>query len=121
MLRVAPRKGGRLPLLTYFSLFLFLTLLTSHLLLLTTDPSMTPLGDGFWFISAVLLTTCTDYCVSYFSYVTTDLGDSLLFFPLHPDGTADHDAVHGGCAVRGADDVKWIAQQWFTRSGEADG
>ena len=53
---------------------------------------------------------------------TTDLGDSLLFFPLHPDGSADHDAVHGGCAVRGPDDVKWIAQQWFTRSsGEAAG
>ena len=45
----------------------------------------------------------------------------MLFFPLHPDGTADHDTVHGGCAVRGPDDVKWIAQQWFTRSGEADG
>ena len=43
-------------------------------------------------------------------------GDGLLFFPLHPDGTADHDAVHGGCAVRGDDDVKWIAQQWFTHS-----
>ena len=55
MLRVAPRKGDRLPLLTYFSLFLLLTLLTSHLLLLTTDPSMTPLGDGFWFISAYYL------------------------------------------------------------------
>ena len=46
----------------------------------------------------------------------------MLFFPLHPDGSADHDAVHGGCAVRGPDDVKWIAQQWFTRSsGEAAG
>ena len=67
----------------------------------------------------LLLAAC--HFVSYFSYVTTDLGDSLLFFPLHPDGTADHDAVHGGCAVRGPDDVKWIAQQWFTRSGEADG
>jgi len=59
----------------------------------------------------------TYHVVFYFSNFTTDLGDSLLFFPLHPDGTADHDAVHGGCAVRGADDVKWIAQQWFTRSG----
>jgi len=41
-------------------------------------------------------------------------GDGLLFFPLRPDGTLDHDAVHGGCAVRGG--VKWIAQQWFTLS-----
>ena len=47
-------------------------------------------------------------------------GDGLLFFPLHPDGTADHDAVHGGCAVRGRDDVKWIAQQWFTYSNEVE-
>ena len=79
------------------------------------------------FFSVVLLATlglATYHCVAYLSHSTTDLGDSLLFFPLRPDGTADHDAVHGGCAVRGPDDVKWIAQQWFTRrggGGEADG
>ena len=39
VLRVAPRKGARLPLIAYFSLLLLLTLLTlltSHLVLLTT-------------------------------------------------------------------------------------
>ena len=68
-----------------------------------------------------LLLALTTVFLTSRTFFTTDLGDSLLFFPLHPDGTADHDAVHGGCAVRGADDVKWIAQQWFTRSGEAEG
>jgi len=46
--------------------------------------------------------------------VVPQKGDGLLFFPLHPDGTLDHDTVHGGCAVHGPQGVKWIAQQWFS-------
>ena len=47
--------------------------------------------------------------------VTPRKGDALLFFPLLPDGKADHDAVHNGCKVHGVDTrPKWIAQQWFT-------
>jgi prolyl 4-hydroxylase len=45
-------------------------------------------------------------------------GDGLLFFPF-VDGAPDHDAVHGGCAVRRG--VKWVAQLWFTLGLDAGG
>ena len=45
-------------------------------------------------------------------------GDGLLFFPF-VDGSPDHDAVHGGCAVRRG--VKWVAQLWFTLGIDAGG
>ena len=57
--------------------------------------------------------------------VTPRKGDGLLFFPLLADGTIDHDAVHGGCQVRGArmgagprslGNSKWVVNQWFVLS-----
>ena len=48
-------------------------------------------------------------------------GDGLLFFPLLPDGSIDHDAVHGGCQVAprvGRAGMKWVVNQWFVLSHE---
>ncbi len=43
--------------------------------------------------------------------VTPRAGDALLFWNVHPDGTLDKHALHGGCAVRAG--VKWTATKWI--------
>ena len=39
-------------------------------------------------------------------------GDALLFFSMHPNGTFDKHALHGGCPV-GSGDTKWVATKWI--------
>jgi len=39
-------------------------------------------------------------------------GDALLFFSMHPNGTFDKHALHGGCPV-GTADTKWVATKWI--------
>ncbi len=38
-------------------------------------------------------------------------GDALLFYSAHPNGSADSQALHGGCPVRGGE--KWVATLWM--------
>ena len=39
-------------------------------------------------------------------------GDALLFYSMHPNGTFDKHALHGGCPV-GDGQVKWVATKWI--------
>jgi prolyl 4-hydroxylase len=38
-------------------------------------------------------------------------GDALLFWSIHPNGTFDKHALHGGCAV--VKGQKWVATKWI--------
>lgn len=59
------------------------------------------------------LDSLAQYCAPTSSAlrITPRKGAGLLFFSVHPDGSPDLDAVHGGCPPTGG--VKWIAQQWW--------
>uniref|UniRef100_A0A7S3AL86 Fe2OG dioxygenase domain-containing protein n=1 Tax=Haptolina ericina TaxID=156174 RepID=A0A7S3AL86_9EUKA len=63
------------------------------------------------------LDSLAQYCAPTSSAlrITPRKGAGLLFFSVHPDGSPDLDAVHGGCPPTGG--VKWIAQQWFSLEG----
>ena len=38
-------------------------------------------------------------------------GDALLFWSIHPNGTFDKHALHGGCPVMKGE--KWVATKWI--------
>ena len=38
-------------------------------------------------------------------------GDALLFWSMHPNGTFDKHALHGGCPVVKGE--KWVATKWI--------
>ena len=38
-------------------------------------------------------------------------GDALLFYSMHPNGTFDKHALHGGCPVEQGE--KWVATKWI--------
>jgi len=38
-------------------------------------------------------------------------GDALLFWSIHPNGTFDKHALHGGCPVTKGE--KWVATKWI--------
>jgi prolyl 4-hydroxylase len=38
-------------------------------------------------------------------------GDALMFFSMHPNGTFDKHALHGGCPVTKGE--KWVATKWL--------
>lgn len=39
------------------------------------------------------------------------MGDALMFYSMHPNGTFDKHALHGGCAVTAGE--KWVATKWI--------
>ena len=38
-------------------------------------------------------------------------GDALMFYSMHPNGTFDKHALHGGCPVVKGE--KWVATKWL--------
>lgn len=61
----------------------------------------------------------TELLKSTFNYKACDtgfkykprMGDALMFFSMHPNGTFDKHALHGGCAVTAGE--KWVATKWI--------
>ncbi|KAK9906518.1 hypothetical protein WJX75_003233 [Coccomyxa subellipsoidea] len=49
-------------------------------------------------------------CATGFKYKPR-MGDALMFYSMHPNGTFDKHALHGGCPVIAGE--KWVATKWI--------
>jgi prolyl 4-hydroxylase len=53
-----------------------------------------------------------DYTACDMGYkVKPRAGDGLLFYSIHPNGTFDSHALHGGCPVLSGE--KWVITKWL--------
>ncbi len=64
-------------------------------------------GKCWTVVTAAISATSLDCYLQY----KPRSGDALLFWSIHPNGTFDKHALHGGCPVTKGE--KWVATKWI--------